>query len=264
MPAKRQSIPVPLFSAYEISLAQECALELWRGFDFESDDEKEMSDEELLHSFSSSFHAVLSNPNTPHSITEYEVRRLARVAKIKAFYRSAIPTDFPAGIQSLETNVTKNYRQWRSRSAGSSRKSLVLDSVIQVSSDFVTNPGHSPNGNYRVPLASRLLFYAVPEMPIFAYSNALAQKLQFQSRPQAAYAYFFDAMFKGVWLNRRRLEMLVMPVSSLLSASQLTALNLSRWWIRRVLDLALMNNLNLSQPKTALIQSARTNANRYQ
>lgn len=144
MPAKRQSIPVPLFSAYEISLAQECALELWRGFDFESDDEKEMSDEELLHSFSSSFHAVLSNPNTPHSITEYEVRRLARVAKIKAFYRSAIPTDFPAGIQSLETNVTKNYRQWRSRSAGSSRKSLVLDSVIQVSSDFVTNPGHSP------------------------------------------------------------------------------------------------------------------------
>lgn len=263
MATRRQSVPVPFFSAYEIALAQECALELWRGGDFESNSSKEKSDEELLNSFSGSFNAILQNPNTTNRVSEYEVRQLARVAKIKAFYRSTIPTDFHAGIRSVEIGVTQYVRQWRSRTVGATRKSHVLNAVINVARHFVTNTGPSLNGNYRVPLASRMLFYAVPEMPIFSFSNALAQKLKLQTRPQAAYPFFFDLMYKGIWTNRRRLSMLNMPTSSLLSVAQQNSLKKSRWWSRRVMDLALLNHLNLTSPKASLVQAARANAPIY-
>lgn len=263
MAARQQSIPVPIFDAFEIALAQECALELWRGFDFESNSLKEKSDEELLHSFSGSFNAILQNPNTTTRITEYEVRQLARVAKIKAFYRSAISTDFLAGISSVEIGVTQDVHKWRGRTVGATRKSHALNAVINVARNFVTNSGPSLNGNYRVPLASRLLFYAVPEMPIFSFSNPLAKKLKLQTRPQAAYPFFFDLMYKGIWTNRRRLSMLNVPTSSLLSVAQQNSLERSRWWTRRVLDLALLNHFNLASPKISLIQAARANAPNY-
>lgn len=263
MATRRQSIPVPFFNAFEIALAQECALELWRGVDFESDSEKEKSDEELLHHFSGSFNLILQNPNSAIRVTELEVRQLARIARIKAFYRSTINTDFTAGINAVEVDATQYLHQWRGRTAGASRKSCAIKAVVDVARSFVSNPLPSINGNYRVPLASRLLFYSVPEMPIFAFSNALAQKLQLQTRPQAAYPFFFDLMYKGIWTNKRRLSMLNMPTSYLLSAAQQRSIERKGWWIRRVLDLALLNHFNLASPKISMIQAANANAHNY-
>ena len=263
MATRRQSIPVPIFSAYEISLAQECAISLWQGVDFESGLTKELSDEELLHSFSMAFRQAVAHPNLPNSISEYQVRQLARLAKIKAFYRSTLPTDFQAGIASINSLVVPNFHSWANRAPGMTRKSLVLQSVIDMAASFVPNKKFSLNGNYRVPLAARLLFYSVPDFPIFAFSSKLSESMNFQVRPQVAYAFFFDAMYRGLWDNKRRLGMISLPPSTLFSSQQLDAIKKSGWWKRRVLDLALLNHFGLSRPLPHITQLAAMNASRY-
>jgi hypothetical protein len=205
-------VPVPKFSASHLALAEACAIELWNGIDYQTGNECEVSDEELLAMFATPTFALLKNSRIRQSITELDIRTLIRVAKLKALFRSAQETDFQSAISSYKPTALAVY-------GGYKRQSLSLpnpfDYATQATLDwsvkFVNNTSVSRNGNHRVPLACRILFFAMPDMMVFNFSNGLAKKMRFQSRPQAAIPYFNKYMADGLELNKNLLKNLEMP-----------------------------------------------------
>lgn len=191
MPAGFQHIPVPLFRKYEVILAELCALDLWQGIDYVTGKQMTYSDEEFLQMFSTPVEAIYRNPRTRQNITEPDVRSLVISARLKALFRSTLPTDFQAGIAALKTVVMPVYRGWRDKSLKLTSTGYATRAILDWSTTFVNNTsGVSLNGNHRVPLACRILFYATPDMKVFNFSNGLTKAMRFQCRPQAALGEF--------------------------------------------------------------------------
>jgi hypothetical protein len=48
------------------------------------------------------------------------------------------------------------------------------------------------NSGFRIPLATRIFFFALPLMRIANFSNGLAKSLNLQSLPEAAIHYYYQ------------------------------------------------------------------------
>jgi hypothetical protein len=103
-----------------------------------------------------------------------------------------------------------------------------------------------------VPLASRVLFLAMPDMMVFNFSNGLAKKMRFQSRPQAAIGNYNKIMSEGLVRNKQLLNKLHMPAPTVLNTEIWLAAKKAKWWQRRVMDLALLLNYRLVTAKREL------------
>jgi hypothetical protein len=257
MPKRRSFKPVPKFSAYQVKLAELCALDLWNGIDYETGKEMEVSDEELLVDFAVPFQLMIKNPATTNGITEASIRRLIRVAKLKALFRSTQPTDFLAGIKTITNQVVPIYKDWKNKKVKLTPIGYGLKATIDLGAGFVTNPNPTKRGNYRVPLASRLLFFAVPDMLVFNYSNALSEAMLFQKRPQDAIPFFMESLQQGLIVNKVLFGKLKMPPPKLLGTVMWKRVNQFKWWHRRVLDLALLLHFGVVSARPALRNKAR-------
>lgn len=257
MPKRRLFKPVPKFSAYQVKLAELCALDLWNGIDYETGKQMEVSDEELLVDFAIPFQLMVRNPSTVNGITEASIRRLIRVAKLKALFRSTQPTDFVAGIKTITSQVVPVYKGWRNKTLKLSPTGYGLNAILDLGAGFVTNPNPTKRGNYRVPLASRLLFFALPDMLVFNYSNALSDAMLFQKRPQVAIQFFMETLEQGLITNKVLFTKLKMPAPKLLGAVMWKRINQYKWWQRRVLDLALLLHFGVVSARPALRTRAR-------
>jgi hypothetical protein len=257
-------ITVPKFSASQLALAEVCATDLWNGTDYQTGKELAVSDEDLLVMFASPTFAMSKSNTTRQNITELDIRTLIRVAKLKALFRSAQETDFQGAINAYRTTALATY-------IGYKKKSLQLpnqfDYATQATLDwsvkFVNNTSVSLNGNHRVPLSCRILFFAMPDLMVFNFSNGLAKKMCLQTRPQAAILYFNKYMYNGLQLNQALLANLDMPKPSILSNDIWQAANYGDWWKRRVLDLALLLHFNLVSATPQLQTKARQLAARW-
>lgn len=259
MATRKPLIPVPKFRPYILKLAELCAIDLWNGIDYETGKSMEVSDEELLHDFAVPFKYLYENPQTHIQISEFSVRRLIRVGRLKAMFRSAQETDFHAGIKAIETLVLPTYVGWRSGTLKLVETGYGLRSTLDLGASFVTvTTVPTRNGNYRVALASRLLFYLIPDMKLFNFSNGLAKAMQLQSRPQAAIADFSIEMEKGLKKNQIELDKLQMPKPKIIGEEFWHYIDSSDWWQRRVLDLAMLLHFNVLTAHPALQAQARS------
>jgi len=241
-----QHITVPKFTANQIALAQLCANELWNGFDYETGKEVEASDEDLMFAFATPTFAIKKNSKTKASITETDIRLLIRMAKLKALFRSTQPTDFQSAIASYKTVVLPTYKaSFNNKSKLANKFDYATKATLDWSVTFVNNPSVSLNGNHRVPLVSRILFFATPDLMIFNFSNGLAKKMRLQTRPQAAITHFNKYLSEGLNINISLLKKCEMPQPTYLSQTIWLAANKGDWWKRRVLDLALLLHFNL-------------------
>jgi hypothetical protein len=259
MAARKPLIPVPKFRPYTLKLAELCAIDLWNGIDYETGKTMEISDEELLVDFAVPFKHLYENPQTAIQISEYSVRRLIRVGRLKALFRSTQGTDFPAGIAAIKTKVLPIYDGWRNGTLKLVDTGYGLKSTLDLGASFVTGvSAPTINGNYRVPLASRLLFYMTPDMKVFNFSNGLAKAMQLQSRPQAAIGEFSVQMQIGLDKNINKFRKLKLPQPKLLGEDFWTHISKSDWWQRRVLDLAMLLQFNVLTARPALQAQAHS------
>jgi len=239
--------------------------ELWNGLDYQTGKELDASDEDLLVMFATPTFAMYKSSSTNQTISEADIRELIRVARLKALFRSEQPTDFKGAIAAYRTTALAIY-------SGFKKKTLTLanpydyatKATLDWSVKFVNNTSVSLNGNHRVPLACRILFFAMPDMMVFNFSNGLAiKKMRLQSRPQAAILNFNKYLYEGLQLNTVLLKNLDMPKPSTLSEDIWVAANKGGWWQRRVLDLALLLHFGLVSATPQLQTKGRQLAARW-
>jgi hypothetical protein len=218
---------------------------LWNEIDFEIGNANHISDEDLLHRFAMPVQALLKNPSTKQQITEHDIRALIRVAGLKPLFRSSNPTDFQAGILKFGVTVFPLYKDWLSGNQASNQLGVTGKITLDWSPTFVVNvSGHTVNGNHRVPIAVRILFFALPDMMFFNFSNDLSKAMQLQTRPQAALPNFNQYLFQGIIDTKNELDKLKMPAPTIMTSKLLAKAEQNGWWQRRVLDLALLLHFN--------------------
>lgn len=259
MPKIKQFLRVPLFTIDELRLAHLCALELWEGREFDTGKTAYLSDEELLHEFSLRFNAAKANPNTLVQIDEDLVRELIRVARLKALYRSSSKMNFANATNTIANDIVNSYNNWMANQAGLVAHAQTTQSILDLAAGFVDQPPNINSPKYfRVALASRVLFFAVPEMLFFNFSNGLNKAMNFQSQPQAAISIFNRELFDGLQRNDVLLSRCPMPNQTILSSKTWNDAKSNGWWKRRVLDIALLLHFNVAFARHDLVLMARS------
>ncbi len=247
---------VPKFSKYKLKIAELCAIEAWNGIDYQTGKKMVIGDEELLKKFSASFLHLVKRKTKKSVINESLIRILIKVAKMKALYRSTNPTDFNRGIRCLKNDITTLYKNYIKNKAPLLPIDYSIKAVLELGEKFPKkNKKISINGNFRIPLATRVLFFTIPNMPFFNFSDGLAKKMNFQSRPQAAIPFFMKKLQKGLEKNKSLYKM-TLPPSTELKRNFYNKIKKTDWWQRRVLDLALLFHFKIFKPHPKLIQNA--------
>lgn len=241
---------VPLFNSSELDSAHQCATLLWHGIHFETGDEI-YSDEEFLTWFSTPIQKHLSSKNVPVYFHTHDISNLNSTAKTQ-MERLGKSLSFPQ----LETYLTGTLAKIFNDISKSKSQSIQWE----ISAGYIKHCGKQLvdiksgiSDGYRIPLASRIMFFATPTLPIANFSQALASEFNLQYRSQAALAPFYQIFSNGLAKNANLLSAYALPKSNgKLDDAIYNAVAKSDWWQRRVLDIALLIKFQLATPTSPL------------
>ncbi len=246
MPApKNPRIPIPRFSKTEIDTADLCATALFYGIDFETG-KSQTSDAYFLETFATQFYKYdQTGTFLRPPIMVLELRELIKTARVYILYRGIAGMDFAKGIRTIKTELHPIYK---SVIKPSYRGTPDIDAALclkSLSDGLVKN-----NGDNRLVLASRLLFFLIPDLQVFNMNNAMATHFGLPTRPHYHYSQFFSLMSKGLKTNQTRLNPLKLPNDIFGELSQTTWERVRRtdWWHRRVIDLAILIHCGFATP----------------
>jgi len=257
MPKGRLPLAVPKLTPYEIKLGELCALDLWEGIDYVTG--KHITRDELfLTNFATPSAQLYSGRKNTLNVSVQDFHHFIIVAGLKSQYQTSNGTDLAKAISAFDSNVVPPYRSWRTKTTTQTPADLVTQAVLDWCPTFVKNPNiGSKDGNYRVSLACRFLFYAFPDFPIFNFSKALQKALILQTRPQDAFLNFNIIMTQGLITNKVLLSKTVMPPPSIIGVSLWKRAEKNGWWKRRVFDLSLLIHFKSITPRVELQREAR-------
>ncbi len=242
MPRGFRPHSVPRFTPDQISKANKCAVLLWNGIDFTDGSYMKpgFSDFELLCHFYSLFSGALRNPPRL-TLRSQELHDLIIAVRIKAMLRSHNSISRP----NCSRYIRHNYATFRHTYNTSTRS----EDAVDCASDFLLScarsfiPLNTPtNAGYRVPLASRLLFFGAPDLLFFNHSNPLVSKgMQFPTRPQDSNQRYSQEMLLGVRRNWTQLSRYNIPLNNNgIPEPRISKIYDTHWWARRILDIALL------------------------
>lgn len=258
MATNRTQLSVPLFSAREIILAELCALDLWNGIDFQTGTPISTSDEDLLVAFSHPTYAIINGGSTTQSISQIDIENLVRVAQLRQILRGKTPTDYQSGILNFSAKVLPIYANWINQSSNIPSNIQATKAILDWSPTFAgVNTNTQAQGRHRVALCSRILFFAIPELPFFNFSRALSNSFKLQFRAEHALPHFNKIMEIGYHLNWSVLASAQMPQSTRLNERIRANALKSNWWGRRVLDIALLLHFQKAHARIPLQTQAQ-------
>lgn len=249
MPKGKLHKTAPLFSVAELDLANECARLLWYGISFETA-KSCVSDEQLMSYFASPVHKYVGKQLPTLSFDLTHLHSLIIAAGLKPMLRKQHELSYPQ----FERFLTLQLNQYENEVAKASSSS----DIWNASSAFMKNFGKAlvdvnvqTNAGFRVPLATRILFFALPTLPIANFSNGLSKSLHLQSRPEAAIHPFYQIFQDCLAINSKQLRNYAMPQSlGILNDDIYLAAKNSDWWHRRVIDIALLLHFNVTKVAT--------------
>jgi hypothetical protein len=257
MTLARLPLAVPKLTPYEVKLAELCAFSLWEGIDYQTGNHI-TRDEFFLGNFATAASSLYSGRSIRLNVSVQDFHTFVIVAGLKSQYQTSNGTDLAKGISAFDSAVLPAYKTWRKKKKIQSPVELVTKAVIDWSPSFVKNPNkRSQAGNHRISLASRFLFYAYPDFPVFNFSIALSESLHLQISSQAALPSFNKILTKGMITNRALLAKTKMPPPTSMSVVLWRRAEKNGWWKRRVLDLALLLRLRRMTARTELQREAR-------
>lgn len=258
MATNRPQLSVPAFSAREIILAELCALDLWNGIDFQTGTPISTSDEDLLITFSHPTYAITNGGSTTQSISPTDIENLVRVAKLKQILRGRTPTDYQSGIANFSTKVLPIYTNWINQPSNIPSNANATRAILDWSPTFTgINTNTQAQGRHRISLCSRILFFAIPELPFFNFSRGLSKKFNLPSSSENSLPYFNKIMEIGYHLNWSVLASAQMPQSTRLNEEIRANALKSDWWGRRILDIALLLHFQISHARLPLQHQAQ-------
>lgn len=251
MPKGKTHKSAPMFSVAELDLANDCAKLLWHGISFETA-KSCVSDEALMSYFASPIQQYLTKQKSALSFDLNHLHRLIIAAGLKPMLRKQHELSYPQFEQFLSQHFTSFESEIKKASNSTD--------LWKVSSAFMKHAGKSlvdvnvqTNAGYRVPLATRILFFALPTYPLANFSNGLAKSLNLQSRPEAAIHPFYQIFHDCLVNNNKQLRKYEMPQSlGVLDDDIYLAVRNSDWWHRRVIDIALLLHFNVTKPAAPL------------
>lgn len=251
MPKGKAHKAAPKFSVAELDLANDCAKLLWHGISFETA-KSCVSDEELMSYFASPIQQYLSKQKSTLSFDLNHLHRLIIAAGLKPMLRKQHELSYPQFEQFLSQNLISY--------GGEIKKASNSIDLWKVSSAFMKHAGKSlvdvnvqTNAGYRVPLATRILFFALPTYPFANFSNGLAKSLHLQIRPEAAIHPFYQIFQDCLILNKTKLQKYEMPQSlGVLDDDIYMTVKSSDWWNRRIIDIALLLHFNVTKAASPL------------
>lgn len=250
---------VPAFTKAALDLADLCAREIWRGKMYTSKSSQQ-SEEEILRDFSFPFLnealKIDSKRYTPINVNLIE--RFIITAGLTPLNIQKANKDTEQGIQMLRKHIPEKLKDALNDVFEADFQSLTADLTIELGNAFhKMSTKDSTRGFF--PLASRVLFFAAPNLPVFMYSDPLGEKLKINLKDKSAGVnQFFEAMSEGLEDNWAYLKDYQMPffADKTLNDEFWNIARSNGWWQRRVLDLACVINLTGTKPKESLIKLA--------
>jgi hypothetical protein len=254
---------VPVFSKYALDIAELCAKDLWRGISYKDGKPLLKSDEEFLAMFASPFlsYALTGFTNHKNPITADSINALIDVAKLNPMRLSSKTTDIQKGIDTLYFGVSKLLTEWMVNNDKKSSKAIGLEATERLGEEFFTISAEKKKGSF-IALSNRLLYFAMPNIPIYIYSKGIAEKLGFKtSKPSEIIADYTETLHEGYIENWNSLSNYEMPFSNNVVSERLWLIARDNgWWQRRVYDMALVLHLTGVKPREYLLAIALTKA----
>lgn len=255
MASKQQRIKVPTFTKAILDLADLCARDLWRGIDYETGKKQvivrkvgnkasalstavEISEEELLRTFATPFYKKVSSPKSTLSIPTSTIEEFIAIAKLQVVNTRKSNLDYQKGISVINDEIAKRYAGWNLENTEKDFSAICDELIKKLSNGFFTSSTKQETGNH-LTLASRLLFFTIPDMPIFNLSTPITKGMKLGDKQNEKLVQYTSAMQDGLERNWHLLCNYQMPYPTTLDSDIWQKARDSGWWQRRVLDLAL-------------------------
>jgi hypothetical protein len=252
---KRQRVPT--FSKAALDLADMCAREIWRGKMYSSE-KPQQSEEEILRDFSFPFlnEALKIDSKKYPPISVDLIKRFIITAGLTPLNIQKANKDTEQGIQTLRKLISHELKTALNDVFDVDFPRLTANLTIELGNAFHKMSAIDSTRGF-FPLASRVLFFAAPNLPVFMYSDPLGEKLKINLKDKSAgVTQYFEAMSEGLGDNWAYLKDYQMPffANKTLNDEFWEIARANGWWQRRVLDLACVINLTGTQPKKSLLE----------
>lgn len=239
-------LPATVLSPNRIVTAELCALDLWWGIDFVSG-KHQTSDQSFLQAFTQIFDAIQAG-STSHLVPlKDEIGELMRVCQFWSHHINSSAFSLNDGAIWIESDLPNHYLTVSQSPAG------LYDLRAAITAVQLLAPQFGALASHQTALASRVLFFLVPGFQIFNISNDLVKKVCKGASSKDGFIDFYGHCEEMMNVNASALNSLQMPaLSSENSAKHWERAKKSNWWQRRVLDLALLLEHRLVQPRSDL------------
>ena len=248
---------VPFLTESAIHLAHLCALETWRGFSYTSGKQfndvivvrnkdtkinstkfETLSDEYFMSRCTQQVFSILKPKsyinNAP--LDESFLDAFRKVAGIKQSQRRGPKPNYTQGIAYFKKSIAEDYKEYQAL-ATLDKPLGILSAITNLSVAF-TDQSEELNSEHEM-LASRLLFFFMPDALIFNYSPGIASKLKLKGTTEFQMEAYQKKLWDGLNLNWHILSQYDMPLPKLMDETIYQIAKKSGWWQRRIYDLAL-------------------------
>jgi hypothetical protein len=226
-------MPIPTIENPTIQSSNKVAIELWDGLDLRAAVRNDPSDRQLFFTFGRTAILALQN-NTQPEFNEIDIRNLMRVGRlIQLHIKGDINfSGLTTWFNHPETRVLLSKVQPSSGEAGAEATYELLVGLADSLS--------KPDGTKHTTLASRILFFLLPNLQFFNLSREIGEAFQLSHLTET----------KELWLSINRLVMHHENfLDTLAKHSEFQnkkdnlytqIANSGKWWHRRVMDLAIL------------------------
>jgi hypothetical protein len=256
-------VQVPYFSESAIHLAHLCALETWQGYNYATGKKVEeplvlsnretktspiklltLSDEYFLDRLSTLLFSKVKPREfkNQHPINDSFLDCFRKVAGIKQTERRGPKPNYVSGTQFLVKDVADSYRRYNKHVDTQSKIDEVISCVQSLSVAFTDQKVLNQQTSQHVMLATRLLYFVMPNCLVFNYSPEIAKGLRLKGDAEKDIVEYQHKLWEGLNLNWNLLCKYDMPLPKNLDPYIYDVAKSAGWWQRRIFDLALKNN----------------------
>ena len=273
-------VQVPYLSESSIHLAHVCALETWQGYSYatgkpfnesltvhnrvtktNSTKIVVLSDEYFMERLSTQLFSIIKPKDFQNTfpINDSFLDGFRKIAGIKQTERRGPKPSYLGGISFLKKPIAEDYRNYQKVIDIADKKLEAIGYANNLSIAFTEQKIPDTLTSEHVMLATRLLFFTMPNCLIFNYSPEIAKGLKLSGNAEKDITEYQNKLWDGLNLNWATLCKYDMPLPKHLNSYVYDVAKKSGWWQRRIFDLALKhmftkgNNLKLSERvKTSL------------
>jgi len=243
-------------SKKDFDIADACARELWRGYNY-SDDYLTISDEIFMAWFGIPFIELQQIKASSLFIHAENVDKFITIINMRN-NKINKTLDLNKGLDELKTICERDYASWKkTQNKRKGGLQLATTSIKSVGYALFKPKGRLKQGKFFV-LASRILFFAAPDLPVFNISERVSTSFGIKSviteKNLVKFNYHMNANLQHYWnllINYR----MPLPANRLDDEYWLVAKN-GGWWQRRILDLAIMHKAGEIEVKQFIEQAA--------